>query len=430
MVKDKTNHYEDNPYKDIQELQDDIDNLGQRPSSGNPWDAVKDAPEGKVISIRSEQKLSPEESKALAKELSDINKHIKDVELLKEGFALMTKRHKYYVETKEMLEIELEAQGELWERRDQLEKKLLSQKELDEIFVMRSKKMESLEVDALVKVRQKIKEQERPEETALVPQPKQEVEKHKDWGAWRPPLKQMSRFHQIFYIPIGLPVDIVNWTYRKLKRLMGKGAELDGTMGKSQKFNYTGGGGVETSGEQEKFGFHVGQELRIKEAGVDEYFDSNYKKRIKEAKSLVIVGFTKEGNKIIIQVDGGGVIENYINDFLNNFEPIPETPEEKESETFTSYAGEKIRSTGEQKKDGLRVGQELFFKTPSLLSEEIYPEYYHAKTIKIAGFTGRSVIIQFDGSKVNDIPTLWISKYFKKIPEKSADGGTDTNNDF
>ncbi len=186
--------------------------------------------EGKVISIHQDKReeLSLEVLKSLQQKLADINAHLADVEQMKEGFALMKKRDKNYADLKEDLDRELKALPEMEAQRQQIEQQLLAPTDIAELRKIRSKEMVKLEEEAVAKVRSEINREIVLKETALVSQSQEEKVKHKDWGAWRGPVKYMSMGQKIAFPLFGFPVDVINWTYRKIKRLMGKGAELDG----------------------------------------------------------------------------------------------------------------------------------------------------------------------------------------------------------
>lgn len=441
-------------------------------------------PEGKVIPLhpKVDQAITDEEKE----ELKILQQHYRDLEKLREGFALMTKRHKYYLETKEILDLENKALPALLQRRDQLEKKLFNQQELDELFALRTKSAEDVEAKALAKVRADIEAQNggHPEETALVPQPKQEVKKHKDWGAWRRSYKEVWKRSDTFgedkaaiiaLAPFWTVADIANWTYRKIQRLRGKGAdldgekegwhvgdmvlpkavvyrtykiegaksikivgvtnneitiEMDGEKGKSiyipkeyftkyfykvpqtpeengpKTFTDTYNHKFYSTGEQEKYGIHIGTKVRLK----------NYKTNIFE-----IIGFNKQGD--VILSEKGRMVENNVDTFRSIFEPVPETTEGKgEPKMFTGINGDKVWSTGEEENYYLHIGQKLRLKPDAHLKdfyEHLREKILAARSFKVVGFDENHpslAIVQLDGKEVMFVESHNLSHQFEKIP--------------
>lgn len=291
-------------------------------------------PEGKVVSI-SGNKLSPDQNKAIATELGKINKQVSELReeysILKVAVRDISKKDENYLELKKIYDEMHDKLNELISTGRDLEKSLFSPAEFAELDDLRLK---------LARGNTKKTEEESAESKSLVLEPQTARIEHKDWGAWRPSIEKMIEEGGrsmlagfiITYPVFGLPIDLGNWSYHKIKRLMGKGAELDGEKKteEEKKFIDVDGNIIQSTGEQERMGLHIGDKLRLKK----DWFLSD--KALENAKFIEIFGFEKNGNAII-RVDGKGrAISLTINYIDLWFEPFSEESEEIPEKYSTS----------------------------------------------------------------------------------------------
>ena len=87
--------------------------------------------------------------------------------------------------------------------------------------------------------------------------------------------------------------------------------------GKPMTFTGYNGDSIKSTGEQEKFGLHVGQKLRLTEYGRVKAVE-----QLRSAKTLVVVGFTPY-EEVIVQIDGNFITRDTIDIHRIYFEPIP-----------------------------------------------------------------------------------------------------------
>ena len=161
-------------------------------------------------------------------------------------------------------------------------------------------------------------------------------------------------------------------------------------------FRGAGGDNLEATGEQEQFGYKVGDIL---------VSNSNPDSKIE------IVGFQENGN--IINRDLGA--EVYYRDFSsyldNNYRKF-----NSETAKFESLSGQEIVATGEEQAAGYSVGDKLYIKP----GQQLLPEIQNARDLEIAGFitdkerdNATRLIIKVDGSKVFVTEAVEATKLFE-----------------
>lgn len=410
---------DENPYSDIDELNEAMD-------------FPESKPESNVIPLHN-KKLTPEQEEAATIELNKITKQISDIEEEKkileeawgEGLARMDKRDKNYKQLKKLLDEFNAEHKNLVSARRVSEIALLTPTEFNELDEVRAKlgKMSSKTDE------EQVTEFLNKEETALVPQPAREVAKHKDWGAWRKDKDfELVMFDEVLGVFVH---DVINWTHRKIKRLMGKGAELDGE--KEEKDYHREKNhredmdmlesikkGESENEEQEKIDWSFGRKFRLKKD-----FDSH------------ISGFKK--GKIVTADNMSGMNADHLNfkesngewsstihkrDFHKYLEPLSEPSEEKGgSKTFIDLAGSEVKSTGELEEYGLSVGTK-YRLIDDRFSKGAFPNLTTSEIVEIVGFAKNSdALVQVNGGKVMVLAPSLIPECFNKVSETPEEKG-------